>query len=1102
MTLRRRFLMLLGAFALVSAAAGLWQLYDNRSKTAAAEWIHLTSQMAVTAQQISTHAAMERGLTAAILARPEKATQSMLAELERVRSLVDIRHQRLTTITTELALLAPEHPLFSALARVDKTREEMAHFRALTDAQLRGISNSLGTDQWIALMTRQIEELQELIVVGTLPLSGNIYTYAPAPVITDVLFTLAEQLGRERALISTAIARGVALDSATQYMLMEYRIVTNHARRRIEAMLQYLPDSPRLAAAQTAYWDNLKHYSEIRAEVYEQGVAERPYPVSAETWYAEATRAIDAVAELSSAMGAHFGRDVNDLHQQAERTLSLLAFIVCALALLFWQAVFTLRKRVLQPLKSLEQATTRISAGDLTQPMETGGADELGRLSQAFEHMRQTLLADLERREADALELRKLNTVIKHSASAVCITDPQGIIQYTNTCFVDITGHENGDALGRKAGFWTSGLNAQAQYHEMWETIQKGQVWQGELINRHKNGSLYWASVQITPVIDEKGEITHFIGVQHDISARRRIEDRLAFLASYDELTGLPNRNLLKEKFEQASAEAQRSGTCIALVSLGLGRFKQINDSLGRSAGDELLEKLSRRLSQCATERDVVARHGGAEFMLMFGGLDRAEDIQPILEHIVDILHVPVIVKGEKLQPSVAAGVSLLPADGNDFETLLHKAAIALHHAEAEGIPHCIYTDALNRDSQERLSMENALRLSLSRDELELHYQPKVDLGSGRMIAVEALARWRHPVTREYVSPARFIPIAEESGLIQQLGAWALSKACRQNKAWQEAGLRPIVVAVNLSAAQLRQPDLVETVAAALEGSGLSPDLLELELTESALMEDPDQANDTLARLKQLGLHLAIDDFGTGYSSLAYLSKFPVDQLKIDRSFVQDALSNPAAAAIASSVVGLAHQMGLKVVAEGVETEAQLAFLLRQGCDEMQGYYYSKPLPADVLASLLSSDPRLVRPDQGASRSLLIVDDEPAIHAALARALEDSGYQILAAHSARAALELLACHPVQVILSDEHMPDMNGIEFFARVKNLYPDTARIMLSDYVDATTLIRAINEGTIYKFIAKPWNDHELCVHIRDAFASRLRSATSLRLLQARQG
>ena len=1091
--------MLLGAFALLSSAAGLWQLSDSRSKTVAAEWTHLTAQMTATAQQISTHAAMERGLTAAVLARPEKATSTMLAELERVRSLVDIRHQRLTATATELALLAPDHPMFTALARADQTRDEVMHFRTLTDAQLRGAPTALGPDQWVALITRQIEEVQDLIVAGTLPLPGNIYTYASAPVITDILFTLAEQLGRERALISTAIASGRPLDGAAQHMLLEYRVVANHARRRLETIFGYLPTSPELSAAQAAYRDNLQRYGEIRAEVYAKGVAELPYPVSAERWYAEATRGIDAIAGLSSAISAHFGHDVKDLRQQAELTLSLLAFIVCALTLLFWQAVFTLGKRVLQPLQSLERAAARISAGDLTQPLETGAADELGRLSQTFEHMRRTLLADLERREADALELRKLNTVIEHSASAVCITDTQGVIQYTNACFVDITGHENGDALGRKAGFWTSGLNAQAQYHEMWETIQKGKVWQGELINRHKNGSLYWASVQITPVIDEKGEITHFIGVQHDISARRRIEDRLAFLANYDELTGLPNRNLLKEKFEQAGAEARRDGTCVALISLGLGRFKQINDSLGRSAGDELLEKLARRLKQCTTERDVIARHGGAEFMLMFAGLGRPEEIQPILEHIIDIIRVPVIVKGEKLQPSIAAGVSLLPDDGDNFETLLHKAAVALHHAEAQGITHSIYTDALNRDSQERLSLENALRLSLSRGELELHYQPKVDLGSGRMIAVEALARWRHPMTREYVSPARFIPIAEESGLIQQLGAWALSEACRQNKAWQEAGLRPIVVAVNLSAAQLHQPDLVETVAAALEGSGLSPDLLELELTESALMEDPEQANDTLARLKQLGLHLAIDDFGTGYSSLAYLSKFPVDQLKIDRSFVQDALSSPAAAAIASSVVGLAHRMGLKVVAEGVETEAQLAFLLRQGCDEMQGYYYSKPLPADALASLLGSDQRLIRPDQGATRSLLIVDDEPAIHAALARALEDSGYQILAAHSARAALELLACHPVQVVVSDEHMPDMNGIEFFARVKSLYPDTARIMLSDYVDATTLIRAINEGTIYKFIAKPWNDHELRSHIRDAFASRLRSAASLRLLKA---
>ncbi len=972
MTLRRTFFTLLGAFAVLSAIAGLWQLADSRDKAAAAEWIDLTARLSDVAQRASAQLAMERGLAAVMLARPAEADGRLQAELRQRRAAADALHAQLTALADELARRAPGHPIVAALARVRQDRSQIERRRTELDAQLQGSAGAPdAAEPWVALTTRAIGNLESLIAVGMLPLRDNLYTYASLPVIKDLLFTLAEHLGRERALLGVAIAHGAPLGEADQTLLGAYRAVSTHARRRAEAIVDHLPASPALSGAREAFRQELLHYEAVRAGVYQNGVEWLAYPLSAEQWYREASRGIDAVTGLADAIAAQSARDIERLRQSARNTLALLALIVVILTALFALAVRTLWRRVLDPLKTLEVAARRISGGDLAQPLAGGRDDEFGHLARTFEQMRQALLDDIARREADARELRKLNIVIERSASAVTVTDEQGVIRYTNPRFSALTGYTNSEALGRKAGFWRSGLNSPEQYRDMWETIRKGRVWEGELINRRKDGSLYWAAVHVSPVADDNGALTNFIGVQHDVSEHRELKNRLAFLASYDELTELPNQNLLRERFAQAAAQARKDGSWIALVSLGLGRFKQINDSLGRKAGDDLLRIIARRLRQCIRDQDAVSRQEGTEFILMLTGLGQAREVQALLEHIVDIVRTPAVVKGEKLQPSAAAGVSLLPDDGDTFEALLHKATIALHHAEAQGLKYCVFSEELDRETRERMSMESALRLSLAANALELHYQPKVDLATGRVVAVEALARWRHPVSREYISPARFIPIAEESGLIQQLGAWALGEACRQNKAWQDAGLPVIIVAVNLSAAQLHQPDLVEVVADVLARSELDPALLELELTESALMEDPRQANLTLTRLKQLGLQLAIDDFGTGYSSLSYLCEFPIDQLKIDRSFVMDLLIKPAAAAISSSVIALAHRMGLKVVAEGVETAEQLTFLERHHCDEMQGYYFSKPLPADELAALLRSGRRLASPAQASGCTVL-----------------------------------------------------------------------------------------------------------------------------------
>lgn len=1097
MNIRRSFYLMACLVALASAGAGYWQLADSRAKLQAVEWIHEANRVADAAQQVSASLAMERGITAAILANPGDAHASMRAEMRRARASADVYQNRLSAIADALSRRDIAHPLLSKLREMRQIRHHMDALRATVDARLDGQDNRLEAEHWIEQMTERIGSLQDLAAISMQPLRDNRYTLASALVIKDVLFTLSEYAGRERAAIGVAVARNTPLSAFAWRALEDQRVVADRARQRAEAILAHQPATPDLVQARLRFEvDYLGRYEALREQILASSLAGEPYPVDAEQWYREATVGVDSILGLSSALSAQFEADIAGLRSHAVTTQGMLILLFLAMAVLFCVAVQGVRRRVLHPLRALESAAATIAGGDLSQSLPVQRDDELGRLGQAFERMRQALLADQRRRERDTEALRKLNALIEQSATAMIVSDANGVIEYANSPFVAITGYTREEAIGRKAGFWRSERTSAALYRQMWETALAGKVWEGEMINRRKNGELYWASMILSPVSDEAGRITHFISVQSDISERRRIEERLNFLSAYDELTGLPNRSLLAQRFAEISPEAEHRGTMIGFVTIGIGRFKRINDSLGRDVGDQLLKVIAQRLGDCVDAADTVSRHAGTEFVVMVPDLVLRDQLHDKVARIIETLNLPVVIQGERLQPTINAGISLLPHDGGNLDVLLRKANIALHHAERHGLATCLCTDALDQDAQERLALEGALRTSLESSALELHYQPKVDLLTGRVVGVEALARWAHPLTHEQVPPSRFIPIAEESGLIQHLGAWALRQACRQNKAWLDAGLPRVVVAVNVSANQLRQPGLVDTVAEILNDTGLPPALLELELTESALMEDPEQANEVLCRLKALGLRLAIDDFGTGYSSLAYLSQFPVDQLKIDRSFIKQITSDAASEAISTSVIALAHQMGLRVIAEGVETESQLAFLSRHGCDEIQGYYYSAPIPASALAVLLGSGRQLVPTEStDAERTLLVVDDEPAVLAMMTLALDGQGYRVLTARSAREALALMASNAVQVIVTDQRMPEMDGAELLQRVSNRYPDTLRIVLSGYADTEHLHNAVRSGEIYKFFTKPWDEAHLRKQVSDAFAHQASRAAARR-------
>ncbi|MDL2354583.1 MAG: EAL domain-containing protein [Pseudomonadota bacterium] len=570
-------------------------------------------------------------------------------------------------------------------------------------------------------------------------------------------------------------------------------------------------------------------------------------------------------------------------------------------------------------------------------------------------------------------------------------------------------------------------------------------------------------------------------------------EERLSRLAQIDPLTALANRAMLMDRLTQAVADARRRRECIVIAFIDLDGFKGVNDSLGHECGDLLLQTIARRLTGCVRASDTVARLGGDEFVILLPNQNNAGQacaetfIAQQIGKLVEAIGAPVPLAGSDVVVSCSIGVALFPQDGADADTLLKHADTAMYRAKELGKNgYQFFTAQLQRRANQQLELAASLRLALERDEFELHYQPQVSLRSGKVIGVEALLRWRHP-EQGLVGPAHFIAFAEETGLIIPIGEWVLMRACAQNRHWQERGLAAIPVAVNVSAKQCAHPDLEAVVRRALEHSGLPAHLLELELTESISMADPEQSVPMMQRMKRIGVMLSIDDFGTGYSNMSYLRRFPIDRLKLDISFVRDITTDPSSLAIADAIIAMSHTLNIEVVAEGVETEGQLALLASRDCDIVQGYFFSKPLPVAQLEQLLHEGRRLPaaltgRP--GDAPAILVLDDDALILDYLQLVLGGEGYTVYATADPLRAFELLACHETAVLLCDQRMPAMTGIEFVSRVRHMYPDTVRIMLSAYDDAQVTRQAINMGAVYKFIEKSADHAELREVVDDAF------------------
>ncbi len=567
-------------------------------------------------------------------------------------------------------------------------------------------------------------------------------------------------------------------------------------------------------------------------------------------------------------------------------------------------------------------------------------------------------VSDRKLRRADYAQTRHLHEkALASSSNGIMITrsnDDDHSIVYVNPAFERITGYSAEEVMGREGRFLIRDDLAQPDLEHIRSALREKREGSATLRNYRKDGSLFWNDLHIAPVHDlAGGTITHFVSVINDISERVRYQHALEYQANHDSLTGLANRNLLNDRIEQAIAWAKRNEHVMGVMLLDLDHFKLINDASGHGAGDALLKDVANRLIACVRETDTVARLGGDEFVIILTDLPLPGDVDQIAENILATLSRPVEIAGRDIFVTASIGVSLYPRDGDHGEILLRYADMAMYRVKEHGRNSVRqYVPEMGSTAISRLDMEGAMRRGLERGEFVLHYQPKIDLASQQVVGAEALIRWQHPQIG-LIHPIEFIRLAEDTGLILPMGEWVLAEACKQQVLWCQQNMPPLVISINMSARQFRQDELTDRIAAVFASTKADPSQFILELTESMVMHDVDSTFASLRALKELGLSLSLDDFGTGYSSLSYLRRFPIDELKIDRSFINDIHTNPDDAAIAGAIIAMARSLGLSVVAEGVENKEQAALLSTLGCDQVQGYYYARPLTVSAFTARL-----------------------------------------------------------------------------------------------------------------------------------------------------
>lgn len=694
-----------------------------------------------------------------------------------------------------------------------------------------------------------------------------------------------------------------------------------------------------------------------------------------------------------------------------------------------------------------------------------------------------------DKHRADEAEIRA-SVVFENTTEGIMITNAENRIIAVNPAFTEITGFREDEVLGRHPSLLQSGRQDRSFYRAMWSQLSETGRWRGELWNRRKDGDVYAEWLSVSVIRDERGEVKNYIGVFSDITQVRRSEQEIEHLTHYDPLTGLPNLMLLRARLDQALRSAEVAGVPVAVVVLNLDGFKRVVSSLGHETADNVLACAARRLAEAVPRDATISRNAGDAFTLVMELHPGSESLANQVMKLQQVLREQIDAEGVgPLALSCSAGIALYPTDAHTPAELLRYAESALHKAkDSEPGSVAYYRPEMTAAASQRLALEQSLRNALAQGELELYYQPKLDLESGVISGAEALIRW-HRAEGGVAEPASFMSVVETSELVYAFGSWILRSAAQAARDWHEAGLAPLRVSVNVSGAMITAGKLAGELGALIRELDVDPAWLEIEVLENILLEDPIQAHAELSAVRNLGVAIALDDFGTGYSSLGYLKRFPFDYLKIDRGFIRELRPGSDDMAIVRSTISMAHHLGMRVVAEGVVDEAQINLLLGIGCDSVQGYLVGRPMPMEEFRRMLGVSAAQQTPSASLRRLMmrrvLLVGGDDAEHRALRADLTELGWYVLGADSAEAALDLLGREQIYLLITDSHLPGMDGIALTAQARERYPDTVRVMISEARDPDTVIEAVNRGGIYRYLCKPYDKSALAELLESSFA-----------------
>ncbi|MCW8884077.1 MAG: EAL domain-containing protein [Motiliproteus sp.] len=904
-------------------------IYEHWQQTQAMVQLQRHFEVVADATDLVHELQIERGLSAAVVGANDKNLKYELGiQRKTVDRLLETVEQKLKKLDRSALNPGFRRQLDYAsglFGDLNQIRPEVDHL-------------SVSLNQVLNVYTRQITALLELVTqMATHSDSVAIANQASA----YFFFLLSkERAGVERALLSNAFAK----DHLNTAMRQQFHALLADQQSYLQVFEQYAGKTE-IALVNTMLKDPVvEQVNKIRAVPLGRNAS---FGIDPREWFQMATLRINLMRSVKTQLGERLQASVNAHSNQAKSELILLMVISVFSVSATFLVPFVFLGAISNQLRSLSKAVSRVDEeGDLTIRARETSDDELGQLARSFN----TMLEHLAIAEG---KVRMLSQAVEQSPVSVIITDLDGNIEYVNQNFQVVTGYSDTEVIGENTRILRSGNTHPRIYREMWQTIIAGLAWEGEFQNSRKDGSVLWERVHIAPVIDDRGETHHFMAIKTDITESKQQQEQITYQAHFDALTGLPNRFLSLDRLSQLLSETKRRENYAAVLFVDLDGFKKINDSLGHEAGDKILMQTSERLLSGLREEDTVGRLGGDEFLVLLGDINDPLQARRVAEGIIDKFQFPFHQQGRELMVTASIGIAIYPDDGSTPAQLLAHADIAMYESKKAGRnTYHFFTESMNQSAARRLELEEQLHGALEREEFHICYQPMIDLNSRQIIGAEALLRWNNP-SLGMVPPDEFIPLAEQSEAIIHLGQFVLKEAMQHAAHWRKRYREAFSIAVNVSPRQFRDHELTQLIRDQLQLLDLPGDSLELEITEGVLMSGNTELEAVLKELHKLDVGIAMDDFGTGYSSLSYLRSYPFDTLKIDRSFINDIAVDSADRELVTAALSMGHGLGLKVVAEGVETEEQLDFLSHQGCDVVQGYLFGKPVVADDFEKLL-----------------------------------------------------------------------------------------------------------------------------------------------------